>query len=381
MFAEKALILNRIEGIRKDARQRGTTVVIPQDNSAIAEKSDGNEKTAIVFAKGFEPIACKDTRIRPTVITPKIELQNAKKLLRIGREIVDAEVEEVEKAPTPILTVEEMDIMIARQLALAEEMERNMEPAEKPPNNGMGLFIGIDQGEKPLLIEMKTGEQNNGPQKVWPVLKKESEKPAVGKQKDGGKVLWAGIDPKPEIKKATIPVKEEKITSLSAPKEQVQKRGHIISLFRATEGKPLTRKVKPLNGKNKDIKVETCVYAGMQDPVGIEISISDAEISEINNALTIQIGDLRITGVPPEEICEGKTLRGLFDLDVVTRQRSDEGTRAFFPRLKFVEHLNGTKPVFNATIDKVKKEKLALGSFTTTPSFHGDILHLEPKAE
>lgn len=188
------------------------------------------------------------------------------------------------------------------------------------------------------------------------------------------KVLWAGsFEP---IKAKNSGIKKD----VHAKNTATPNRGHIISLMQATRGKPLRKKVKDLKGNDKGISVQTCIYAGMQDPVGVEVAIDGAQISELNGSLTVQVGDLRITGVPPEEI-SGGILRGLFDLDVVARLRSDEKKPALFPKLAFREHLNGAKPVYVASIDKIKEELLALGSLHTTPSYNGDILHLKLKAE
>lgn len=150
----------------------------------------------------------------------------------------------VEQAePTPILTVEEMDVMIAKQLALAEEMECHMAPAEKPtgnkPNNGMGLFIGIDQDErKPFLIKMRTEEQNRGPEQVWAVLKEPDtkrsdsnpaktndwknpvEKPmkeTPATQPKGGELLWSGEKPKEKTERVFVPKRKNRGTKPPKP--------------------------------------------------------------------------------------------------------------------------------------------------------------------
>lgn len=192
-----------------------------------------------------------------------------------------------------------------------------------------------------------------------------AEKPASKKQPNGGKLLWEWKEPQEN----ETGIKETVIT----PKKE---RGHIISLLEATREKPLRRKIKKLIG-DENIKMEICIYAGIQDPIGIEMSVDEAKIDEADGAMTIQIGDLRITGVPAEEIT-GEILRGLFNLDIVTIRRSDEGKRAFYPKLAFVKHPNGTRPVHVVTVDKEKKEP-SPGSYHTTPSFNGDIVHFEQK--
>ena len=204
------------------------------------------------------------------------------------------------------------------------------------------------------------------------------EKPAVEKQANGGKVLWDGstqAKDKPQRKEVIRP--EERIGPHRNPAKN--SRGTIVSLMEATRGKHIKRKVKELKGKNTGIKVETCIYAGMRDALGIEVSLEEAKITETDGILTLSIGDLRITGVPEEEVSENK-LRGLFNLDVVSTQRSDGTRRALYPKLAFRKHLNGDKPVYIATVNQEKMEP-APGSYHTTPSFNGYFVHLELKAE
>jgi len=265
LFKERALILEKIEGIRKDARQRGKVVDIPKDGTV-----------------GATPIS---TTISVTAIEPVIAGTVEKKQTSRGKTL-------------------------------------------------------------------------------WP----REDSPDV---KNANKLIELGH----RIVKEKMHAKKEKPASVSANTE----RGHIINLMQATKESFIRKSIKNLKGEDEGIKIETFIYPGIHDALGVEINVDEAIVSKMNGVLTFQIGDLRVTGVPPEEI-SGNTLRGLFHLDVVARRRSDEGKFALFPKLAFLEHLNGTKPVFIAKIDQEKKEP-APCSFHTTPSFHGEILHLELKAE
>jgi hypothetical protein len=99
LLGERDLIWQKIEGIRKDARQKGKTVIIPKDDSAIEETSTGKEQPATVFVPGFEPVARKETRIRPKSTGPRVDVQNAAAVVRIGMEIVDADVKREAEKP------------------------------------------------------------------------------------------------------------------------------------------------------------------------------------------------------------------------------------------------------------------------------------------
>lgn len=177
---------------------------------------------------------------------------------------------------------------------------------------------------------------------------------------------------------------DEKMTEIRKRREEKKNhanRGVIISLLKATDKRPLkTPRVKKVEKEDDEYLVRTSIFAGMRHPIGIDISTEGVKISEANDIITLHMEDLKITGVPAGEISDGK-LRGLFFLDVVKIEHSNKRDFALYPKLTFIEHLNGTKPVFKATINKEMIKSPGDGSYHTTPSKNGYMLHLEPTIE
>ncbi|MFA6096872.1 MAG: hypothetical protein WC788_04575 [Candidatus Paceibacterota bacterium] len=300
LLGERNLIWQKIEGIRKDARQKGKNVNIPADGSAVAETSTEKEQPATVFVPGFEPIACTDpkTTVFKNRTGDSEDLRTAKKMLAIGIERVEENISEM-----------------------------------------------IDSAKKSAQAL---------------------------KQKDGGKILWEGKQKETEMVMSTEKNKPENFAKNAGG-------GHILSLYKAARGNPEKRRIKHLRGKREGASVEVCTYLAIDRDISAEIDIRNAKIMQSAGHKIIQIGDLRI--VIPEDIeTPNNILTGKFALKVIAIRESEEQPRAFFPQMKYHHELNGERPILVVSVDKEKREPCE-NSYHTTPSFNGDIVHLEPRAE